>query len=163
VVISVASCSSASAAKAASITSGPTTWSTSNKRRRIAQWRSPGSITPALGRASHDETILAASVADSGWANTLELVVIPINAHSVSQGKRTNSGPESACSLHGARPLDNRRTAVDSRRAGSPVRRSFELLKQLTHVVQVKPWPELTKLAWADPERFGSSRHVAAG
>jgi hypothetical protein len=98
VVQTVAPCSSAIAARTASMTSGPAAWPSRTRRRRMSQCRSPGSRMPAAGWASQEEIAASASDVESGRSNTRGFVAILKKAHSVSQAKRTRSGPESTAS-----------------------------------------------------------------
>ena len=90
VVHSVAPCSIAMAASAASMTSGPDTWPSRARGRRISQCLSPGSRIPATGCASHDDTWCSASAIVSGRSKTRGFVMMRRKAHTVSQENRTS-------------------------------------------------------------------------
>src|SRR5215470_13417024 len=89
VVQIVAPCSSAIAARTASMISGPEAWLSRTTSRKMSQWRSPGSRMLATGCSSQEEIAASASDEESGRSKTRRLVAILRNAHRVSHAKQT--------------------------------------------------------------------------
>ena len=144
VVQIVAPCSSATAARTASMTSGPAVWPYVRDRADppVALARFENALV--AGRASQEEIAASASDVDSGRSNSRGFVVIRRKAHSVSHAKRTSTGPRASLRAtpgfsRAARLSDDRRRAAGWRRRGSPMKRALDLLDEPGDIVQGSP------------------------